>query len=217
MTNELATTGADTTVALPDDLKGMLNNQSWIGYIKQWSSQAAEVMKKEKVGGDYTLMVSKTEQIGLGAEFDCFICAYRSKAIDFRGDTPVSYYDVKQKEFIELKERAEKLKLDAGCQYGADYLLWIPKIEKFATMLLGSWSARKNAGEAMFRLINRWATIKQFLDENSKGNTWWSSHAIPLTVAGTPYPLEEYEQRLQAFKNPKAGPEEAPVGEQRDR
>lgn len=209
--------GIATNDQLPEYYKDLVSGKEWLGRIQQNASNNPDVMQGKKVGGAFNHITSKEEELDLGDEFDCMIVGERAHALSWASEPPVSYYDPKSPEFLELKRKADISSNENKCVYGPSFLLWIPKIQKFSTILLGSFTAKKQA-RTMYGFLNakQPVTFKKAFNKNDKG-AWWSFTVVSCSL-DLPQPKEEdFKRWYDDFKNPKAGPEKDTTATKDDR
>lgn len=160
----------------------------------QLSSGASDICKKEKVPlNTFTYVVSEDNFIDCGKEVDILPLSWRPKAIDMSGSTPVAVYDADSEAFKSIEERSNIS--NSRCSWGPEFLVWIPGIKKFATLMMGSKSARpesKNIREQMMK----GCTLKNANAQNDK-YTWRVIQAFPCT---TPFALPSAEEVADANK-----------------
>jgi hypothetical protein len=95
--------------------------------------------------GHWGLVYDKNRVRDLGKEIDIGVFNLRPKALKLPkdGSNPLSYYDKNSPEFVAVaKESAIQ---DSGCMYGLEFLVWIPTTSEFASLYLGTQSARREA------------------------------------------------------------------------
>ena len=130
----------------------------------------------------------------LGETVDVLIVSWRSKAIDMSGDEIISVFDQTNPEFARIKAKSEVK--DSQCMYGPDYLILLPEDKTFCTFLMGSASARNEAGLMQDHLGGMATLGSQPL--SNKRYSWQA----PKVMECTAEPLFDPEtvERLRAVK-----------------
>jgi hypothetical protein len=188
----------------PDWLQELAKTGEWLCRIDQGALNSEAVAKREREAGNFYYVIKKGEEIDLGKSFDAFVIAIRPKALDIRNiATPLGYYDMASAEFQKIQELSKTPK--SGCLAGPEFLIWIPKIKKFAAFFYGSKSAKQSAGKTA-DLIGRWVTYDERFAKNTQGS-WYTFSVKPCMLEGEKPPQDKFDAQLQAFKNPKSGPE----------
>lgn len=157
--------------------------------------------------GHYGLVTGKNKIIPLGKEVDILAFVWRPKAIDMSNtDKIVAVFEPSDPMFQEIQERSSEQ--DSGCVYGPEFLVWIPQLERFATLLFGSKSARMEAPNLKSRL-QKPTTLQ--VDLAKKGRNSW--HVIVVNQCSTPFPWpakELVQEQVKNFNNPPVKEEQEP-------
>lgn len=132
---------------------------------------------------------------------DVLLLAWRPRASDMN-DGCINSFDDKSDLFKSIAERADQP--ESGCMFGIEFLVYVPTHKRFATIFLGSRSAR---GEApVFNAIMAdgpaAATIKPRKIETKK-YTWF---VLTATACSTPFEMPSVDivkTELDKFLNPK--------------
>lgn len=137
----------------------------------------SEAVKSEKVPMNCWGLVTGAEIDNLGKEADVLVITRRPKAIDMRDKNNIRVsYQIQSDLFMEIKNTADTVQ-NSNCQYGKEYLVWVPKRGVFATLLMGSPTARVES-----RMVD------QFLGK-------------PMTLRSKPIDTGKYK-----YQGPSAGP-----------
>lgn len=147
--------------------------------------------------GTFTFVMTESNYTDLTKEVDVLPVAWRPKALDTGGETPMSVYDTKSQAFQTIQDRADN-EDDSGCCYGPEFLCWIPSIQKFATYHLGSRSARQEA-KPMLNLLGKGVTLSNVLAKKGK----WEWHAPVISPCTRPFQMpdmEELKANMTKFK-----------------
>jgi len=158
-------------------------------------------------------LVRDQNYVDIGADVDVAIVSWRPKALDMSGESIITCYDHKDAVFIRIQEKAG-LK-DSKCMSGAEFLVWVPSKKCFATLFMGTKSARREAPTIKSRM-GKAATLKSKKIE-TKSYKWYA----PLCVAcSTPFELPPQElvvEVLTKFNNPPQNEVESAPEETRER
>lgn len=148
---------------------------------------ASKIVKAKKIQlGVFGLIKSATNIIDLGERFDCLPLAWRPLAAMLGGDQVVSYYDPKTDDFKRVQAQAG-IK-DSGCVFGPEFLLYIPKLEEFATFHMNNKSAQREAPN-LKGVIGKFACLNcKFIE-----TTQYSWHGPEVLSCNTEYPVPDYE------------------------
>lgn len=142
----------------------------------------------------------------LGETVDIVVCSIRPKAMQFgdEGDV-ISVFDPKLDEnnmatgeFRRIQEESEKP--NSGCMYGVEFLVWIPAIERFAGLYMGSASHRREAPQLKQRL-RRAATLK-WKRIDTKKYSWSAITVFDCSTPCDPPPTEKLLMELEKFNHP---------------
>ena len=178
---------------------------AFLGYVQFMSSNNNKVKSGEIPVKTFCYnQGGQMEQ--LGTAVDVLILASRSTAVDNSGEKPVFCHDPALDEkgnftgvFKQIVDDSDKK--DSNCFFGPEYLLWIPQIEKFATFLMGSLTARNDA-HTLQSLVAKAATLTSHMIPNKKYGPYPSPIAEECnTVFEMPEPAVILEQ-VEKFKNP---------------
>lgn len=104
----------------------------------------SDVVKDEKAQVGYSLVKGKDELTYIGKEVEVLVLSWRPKALDMSGEQVVANHNPESPAFKAIAYRADNEK-DSGCMFGPEYLVWIPALKCFATFLMGSKTARREA------------------------------------------------------------------------
>jgi len=180
----------------------------------QLMSASSDMCKQGKFPINHYAQITGQTYTDVGAEVDVLVIAWRPKAMKIGEDIIVSHNP--DCELFKQIERESEGK-DSGCMYGPEFLVYIASTKKFATLFLGSKSARREGNNVRARL-GKAATMKsQFIE--------WKSYKwqAPTCIAcNTPFDLpstEEIVAEAEKFNNPTEGVEQekAPSSSERAR
>jgi hypothetical protein len=102
------------------------------------------------------------------------------------GDTPISVFDERSDVFKEIEAKAQSK--DSECAYGPEFLVWIPALEVFAGLFMGSKTARGESPKILDLLKKGVTLTSQIIEKN--GYIWEGIVAQPCT---TPFKIPTVE------------------------
>jgi hypothetical protein len=171
-------------------------------------------VKKDKIAMNHYGLVTGKDQIeDLGREVDVLMVTFRPRALDTSDtDNIRATSDINGDLFKEIQDKSDNEE-NSGAMYGPEFLLYVPKVGKFATTLFGSKSARNEAKNAI-QYKGRHCTFKSKLIETKK----YSWQAMLITACSTPFEIPTREVIMEVateFLNPKEllGSEKVKEGE----
>lgn len=180
------------------DLQAITASKGYLAYI-QLMTKASKVVDAGDFPVNNFALVQNQSHLDLGEEVDVVPICWRARAVEIGEDEVVSVFDKSDPEFQRIQEIAERPGLN-GCMCGPEYLLWIPKIKQFATFLMGSKSAKREAPNMSERL-GKGATLKRKRIETKK-YTWWAPVVAPCTADLELPDQAELDERADKFNNP---------------
>jgi hypothetical protein len=133
---------------------------SAMGYLPRLTqfTDASALVKKREIAGGFYLVSSKDDRLALGEEVDFVPVAWRFKALETPpGAKPISSTDPNSEVFKSIAARSHQP--NSNCQTGIEYLIWVPSVAKFATFLMGSKTALKEAAKIK-PFIGQMVTVK---------------------------------------------------------
>ena len=204
MSNDLVVQGLDIgALAVEDKNWGdVVKGGSYLSQLRIYGGQS-EAAKEGKIGlGNLGMQKGKDELIDFGKSVDVLLLTYRHNAIEFTPEGVFNFYDPKGANFLRIKEKADTTTGLSGCQYGPDFLVYIPSAESFASFHLGSKSARFIANDVR-ALLGKWATITSDYIKTPKFS--WHAPKVAPAVA-TNYdipPVEILQAEINKFVNAK--------------
>ena len=149
--------------------------------------------------GTYALISGKSVT-ALGKEIDLLVIAWRATALDMQSeDTVIDSHDKDSELFKSIQHRADN-ESDSGCAYGPEFLVYIPSINRYATFLFGSKSARREAPAMKARMAQA-ATLCVELATN-KRNSWHVPVVRVCSALDNIPPIEEIRSKVEQFLNP---------------
>lgn len=151
-----------------------------------------------KIGvGKYGLITGQ-EIEDLGVEIRAWVMGLRLKAMDVGKDPIVSYYDPKLPAFKDIQVRS--LLEKQGPLAGAEFLLYISGVNKFASLFMCSKTMRQEAPNVKL-LLGQAATFKITLIQSKKN--MWHGPVVGRCAIEIPKPPEAaYNRILKDFLNP---------------
>lgn len=133
----LATQDAETLDALAIDL---------VSFPRlQLCTSRSKLVEAGKIQMNDWAIISQNDEVGLGKDVDIVPAAVRPKAMDVTDrEDPVIVYDPQHAEFqrINANANSKDKEIKKSHMVGGEFLVWVPKINGFATMYLGTPSGR---------------------------------------------------------------------------
>lgn len=146
-------------------------------------------------------LVNNNNFIDLGATVDVMPICFRPKALNMKEDV-IAVYDVEDEQFQKIQQIADSGEADSGCMYGPEFLIWVPSKETFATLFLGSKTARNEAATIRGR-IGKGMTLKsREINPKKSAYSWYGMSPVPCT---TPFTLPDENliiEEANRFNNP---------------
>lgn len=180
--------------------------------------------------GNMYLQWDENRYKDLGKESKIIAYSFRPKALRM-GDDVIAVYDINHPEFAKIQRDSEVP--DSGCNYGLEFLTWIPEVRLIAALHFGSATARRESPN-LLTLMERGvdsegntqygpaaARLEPYLIKGKK-HTWWAFRVLQLTepVANQPE-QEDLLEQINKFRNPpqvqKETADEVPAGNGRER
>jgi hypothetical protein len=182
----------------PEDFEAATKVGSFLPRLQLMTANTDKVKSGEFLANHYAIIKNQNYQ-DLGPEVDCLNLAFRPKALEIGEEVIITVFDVEDSEFARISEKAGEPGL-TGAMSGPEYLIYIPSIKEFATLFLGSKTARREAPNIQAR-ITKGMTLKSKKITNKK-YTWFSLIAVNCS---TPFDLpnqKEMEEQVIKFNNP---------------
>jgi hypothetical protein len=179
---------------------------SFLPYLALMTANS-EPCKSGEFPVNHFAIVEDSTRIDLGSNVDVVVLAWRSKAIKF-AEPVISSFDRLSEVYKSLVDLAEQP--NSNTMHGPEFLLWVPAVEKYATMHFGSKSARREAWSMQARL-HAAATLIPKKCETPKF-TWFIPHAEECNSIQDLAEPPELSATIQSFLNPPA-PEAPEVAE----
>lgn len=166
------------------DFDKMASASGYLPRLTQFTDASALVKKRELRVGFY-LVSGKDDRTELGEDVDVVPIAWRFKALEtVPGQKPVSSTDKDSELFKSIAARSGQQ--NSNCQAGIEYLVWIPAVAKFATYLMGSKTALREAAKVK-PFLGCAITIKTHTFENPQ-NIWQGPKVYESSVPRPPSP-----------------------------
>jgi hypothetical protein len=186
--------------AISDDVDARFEKDSnrFLPYIKLCSHKSNEVAANLIEGNHFGLIRSKEEIEDLGESFECIPINRRYKAMDFNAQPKmVVSFDPDSVEFKEIEERSGEQ--NSGCQYGAEYLVWLPNQQEFATFWFSGKSSRPES-KYMKKLLGHPTTVKwKWAESKTYKSKWPVPRVVACSVPLTYPPQAELEAENAKF------------------
>ena len=179
-----------------EDFEAVISS-SFLPRLQLMTAKSQQVAAGEFPVNNYAL-VENSNLIDLGDTVDCINLAWRPKAIRLSGEQVIAVFDPKNPLFKTIQEEADGP--GQGAMAGPEYLVYIPSVKKYATFLLGSKSARREAPKTQ-TFLKKAMTLKSNKVETKKF-TWFTPI---VTACSTPFDIpdqEEMQEQIIKFNNP---------------
>lgn len=184
-----------------DQISDVLGSGSFLPRLQLFIANSAPVKKDKIPMNHYGLVTGKDQIEDLGREVDVLLICYRVRAIDTSDtDNIRASSEINSDLFKEIQNKSDNEE-NSGCMYGPEFLFYVPKVQKFATTLFGSKSARNEARNT-FTYKGKPCTLKSKLIETKK----FSWQAMLTTACSTPFDIPTKEEIVEVatnFLNPK--------------
>ncbi len=131
---------APPTSLTPEQIADLIG--PWLPRVQLFSSNAGPVKERIFPAGHWGIPVSPSTIVDLGEEVDVVLVATRQRAMQWDGETMTTSCDRESSVFQEIIRLSETDK-DSGAMYGPEFLAWVGSQQMFATLFLGSPSARR--------------------------------------------------------------------------
>lgn len=150
--------------------------------------------------GHYGLTINRDQIIDLGESVDCLPLQVRAKAMDMSDDKNiVSIYDKNAPAFKEIAERSKTK--NSSCMYGPEFLIWLPSLERYATLYFYNPTMRNSAGD-LYLLLGKGATMGvRFIEDKTYGG-WHGPTVDKCSTVTSPDDREMMAQQIDLFNNP---------------
>lgn len=187
-----------------DDTFEKLSGKGFLPRI-QLMTDASNLVKTKKFPADHYGLFQSKDPEDIGAEIDVLIIEWRPKALDTSGENPITSFDPEEDLFGQIQHKADNVK-DSGCMYGQEFLIWLLDKKCYATLFLGSKSARVEARQVKARQY-KIATLTSQVIEGKK-YTWTAMKCVDcVTHHEVPKDAEwkaEMIEMVKDFVNPPA-------------
>ena len=183
-----------------EEFSQLSSSVKFLPRVQLFTDNSKLCKQKKFPTGHYGLMVSKDKAIDMDEQFDCLPINVRGKALDMRVKPPVSVFDPQSEQFQVIK--AASAVKNSSCMFGAEYLIWLPKLKRFATFYFGTPTMRRSSAE--FKELIGYATTCSIEWIPSEEYGGW--HGPVITECTTPLesiPSDSVRvEQEQLFLNP---------------
>jgi hypothetical protein len=163
-------------------------NNRFLPYVKLYGHASQEVADKKIEGGHYGL-VRGDEIEDLGESFECIPLNLRFKAMDFKAQPKMEVKDI--------ESRSEEQ--SSGCVWGQEYLIWLPRMQEFATFWFASKSSRPEH-PYMKKQKGKATTVRTRPAESKiHKKKWLVPRIVPCSVPLDFPPMAEYQAENDKF------------------
>jgi len=202
---------ADQQLANAGDLDDIFKGGDYLGRVQLMTASCKSCKAGTFPINHYAYILDKSEQ-DMGETIDMLPIAIRAKAMDVN-DEVITSFDKECELFKRIVVDSDVK--DSGCMFGPEFLVYVPALEKFATVFCGSKSFRREA-RALRNMLTKPVTLSSKLVE-TKRYSWQTpvctSCQTPFDVPGS----DELSENIEKFMNEKGTDvEEAPT-EERER
>lgn len=181
---------------------------SFLPRLQFVSNRSDLVTSQDFPANEYGLIRSKDEAIPVGKEIEAILLAWRSCFIAGMNEEEiiVSYWpnfnekgEVTDDFCNSVIERSTQK--DSGCMWGPQLLVWLPTQNEYATLFLGSVSARIESPKLIAR-IGYGSLLYGKKITSKKYGSWYIPAVKPCTtITNVPAPADA-EAAIAAFTNP---------------
>lgn len=179
--------GVPTSAHSDAEFDKLASAYGYLPRLTQLTDASAAVKKRELAAGFY-LVSGKDDKAPLGEDVDLVPVAWRFKALETPpGAKPISTTDHNSELFKSIAARAGQQ--NSNCQAGIEYLVWLPSVSKFATYLMGSKTALKEAAKVK-PLIGCPVTVKTHTFDNGQ-HIWQGPKVYEASVPPATLPDAE--------------------------
>lgn len=194
MSNELVPKNTNTNLSIFDDASE--ESSSFLPRIQLFTGRS-DAVGEGRIGVNHWGMVDGDETIDLGVAVDIGVLTGRHKAMCVKGDV-VSSHDPESELFKDLVVRSGQK--NSGCMYGPDFLVYVPSVDKFASLFMGSKTARREA-KKFKPLMGKPATLKSKLIDPPKSEFKWQGPVVLPCDKAFDVP-ETVQSEIEKFLNP---------------
>jgi len=182
--------------------------------IQLMGASNPEVKSGKFKGMNHMAMVEGDTFTDLGEGVDVLVLAVRPLAIDKNGTLANGETGTVFCNDAKLDGKGEPTGLyaeimkksmvpNSGAFYGPEFLLYVPKVKKYVTFLMGSRTARNDAHTLVSRL-GKAVTVRGHEIPNKKFGNYYSPEGVPCSTVFELPPTEELLSQVEKFKNPPA-------------
>jgi hypothetical protein len=177
-----------------------ISGSGFLPLLQLCSGKSEAVMEEHVPMNHYAIRRGKEDYVVLEKEIDILIITWRPRALDTSDRSNIrSSFDVKSELFLEIKKKSGET--NSGCQFGPEYLVWIPSERIFATFYMGSKTARNESRKVHQLCTNREGkfvggpiTLKSRGLSNTSGQKWQAPLA---TRCSTPFDVPDEEMAIE--------------------
>jgi hypothetical protein len=156
------------------------------------------VKERKLVAGDYGFIPSKTVCQDLGDAVDILVLAWQPKAVRFEGST-LKEQSTDHNSAVFKQIQIESDISDSGCQWGFEFLVYVPSIKQFATYFMSSKTSRQEARN-LKPLMHKPATLKSQLIKGKKNQSWYGPLIFPCSTPFEYPSTEDIQAAAQKFQ-----------------
>lgn len=218
MSSEIVPAAAVTALATADDsaFKELAAaSQSFLPRV-QLCGASSNAVKEEKVPPGHWALIAGDSVTPLGKEVDILVLGWQPKAMRVEAGSVIqSLSDHTSDEFKKIQ--ADSNTQDSGAMWGFEFLIWLYNEQQFATLLMASKTARREA-PAVKNQMGKGATLKVKLIKGKK-YTWHGPVCTPQSTPPAVVPsIDDINAAAEKFKTqPTTNVEAVSDGDSSDR
>lgn len=214
-----------TVTASAEDIADMTKLGDFLPRL-QLLGASCDLVKSETYPVGYAIIEGQ-DVTYLGKNIDVLLISFRPKALRIPSDKseqPMAYFDRNDPAF--KKVQIDSMVKDSGCMFGSEFLVWVPSKQVFASLFMGTISARK-ASSGLLKLMQKeingnkiYVPAPASLSPEYIKKPKFSWHVVKADRCSTPFQMPTtiaYNKELEKFKNPKSSTVETVAPDTRER
>jgi len=147
--------------------------------LQLFIAKSSAVSEDKIASNHYGLVTFKDSIVDLGSEVTLLVINWRPRALDTSDRQNIrSSFKPESELFQEIKAKSGMS--NSGCQYGPEYLIWIPKVDQLATFFLGGATTR-NEARMFHTFLTKMVTMKSRMVKTEK-YVWQTPVTVPCTI-----------------------------------
>jgi hypothetical protein len=168
----------------------------WLPRLQLFTSNSQMVKERRFPAGHWGIPLTPTTIIDIGGNVDVVLGAMRDKALIASGEAFQCSTDKESALYKKIRDMAMTDR-DSGAMFGPEFLVWIGQQQLFATIFLGTVSARRE-GYAFVSAMDKPAVLGSQLVGSNPRKRW----EVPTIAVGDifPYALPDEHAKAAAWK-----------------